>query len=170
MRLKYLATTLLCLWFGPLRAAGAQASDAQCAFVPFGRPKASDCVYITNHIMKEGKGSIGFVLHENPERPYISMPVFWFYSQSNYSFLSYSRLTYKGTCIIFLMADEVTPFNIDYTWWASMDKIIAPLDAIIRLCMVWGETGFPPQCGGIVRKYGGKQTCLCSVLSSLVLN
>lgn len=82
MRLGYLALVPLWLWPWASFAASAAATDAQCAFLPFGRPKASDCVYIVNHIMPEGDDPIGFVLRNYPKRPYMSIPIFWFYSQS----------------------------------------------------------------------------------------
>lgn len=57
------------------------------------------------------------------------------------------------------MADEVTEFNINYIWWASMNKIVSSVQNIIDKCMVSGETGWPPHSGGIVRNYGGKHVC-----------
>lgn len=82
MRLDYLALAPLWLWPWASFATSAAATDARCAFHPFGRPKASDCVYIVNHIMPEGNDPIGLVLRDYPKYPYMTIPIFWFYSQS----------------------------------------------------------------------------------------
>lgn len=82
MRFSYLSLASWCLYFYASSAAKPAASDARCAFLPFGRPRASDCMYIVNHIMPKGDDKIGFVLREYPKPPYLSMPIFWFYSAS----------------------------------------------------------------------------------------
>ena len=93
MRLGYLALAPLLLWPRALLAASAVAKDAQCAFLPFGRPQASHCIYIVNHIISKGNDPTGFVLRDYPKRPYLSIPIFWYYSQS----ISPSYLVYLLT-------------------------------------------------------------------------
>lgn len=80
MRFSCLALALLWLWPWASIANRAAIKEAHCAFLPFGRPKASDCVYIVNHVMPEGKDPIGFVLQDYPKYPFMSIPIFWFYS------------------------------------------------------------------------------------------
>lgn len=62
------------------------------------------------------------------------------------------------TCIIFLMSDEITPLNVGYTWWASMDQVLGSVESILQKCMIKGETGWPPHSGGIIRRYGGERS------------
>lgn len=81
MRFDYLFLAAFCSW--PWTTLAAAVNDARCAFLPFGRPQASDCIYLINHIMPQGNDDpLGLVLWDDPGPHYISMPVFWFYSQS----------------------------------------------------------------------------------------
>ena len=94
MRLSYSALAPLWLWPWSLLAAGPAANGANCALLPFGRPSASDCVNVVNHIIPEEDDPIGLVLRSYPRYPFMSMPIFWFYSQF-FSCFAVAFLTWK---------------------------------------------------------------------------
>lgn len=60
---------------------------AECSLRPYGRPRPSDCVYILNHMMPNGTDSMGLVLWNSSEHPYMSLPLYWFYRRSQHQAL-----------------------------------------------------------------------------------
>ncbi|KAI4218349.1 MAG: hypothetical protein L6R36_009001 [Xanthoria steineri] len=91
----------------------------------------------------------GFVLY-TPPAPNVRLPlIFWFCAPSHLT-AGYSRtlIPHKDTCIVHVDAQH-TPINPHHVWHLSQRDLEAQIEGIVDHCLIHGETGWPPQMGGM---------------------
>lgn len=71
------------------------AGDARCSFKPYGRPKASDCIFIINHLIPVASFPEGWVIY-GPSKPYIRLPLVYYFRTSGESLVDTIELTHRN--------------------------------------------------------------------------
>ena len=130
---------------------GHAAAEPRCALVPYGRPKSPDCIFISNHVIPQRSNPEPFVLFKG-KHSFIRFPlIFYFRQYLQVPFqLSCSDFR-KGSCIVNITPSHMPAIDPQHVWWASMDELRDHLDQIIDMCLVHGDSGWPPMQGGVSR-------------------
>ena len=126
-----------------------------CSIRPYGRPNPAHCVALMNHMIRNRQifpsptAPRGFVLY-TPPAPNVRLPLIYWYCAPSHLTADYSRaLTLqKVSCIVHVDAQH-TPINPHHVWHLSQRDLEAQVEGIVDHCLIHGETGWPPQMGGV---------------------